>query len=346
MTDLENKYLSSLSNINSQKDLVDLSTRFIRDEFNVDNFFVIRHRMRPNPYELIYSAKGEINLNEIEQELQQLGDHISYNSEMSREKYNYFIMDSISITGQGDIYLSESHITDEIKSVLFLWNQQRSIIQKIVDAKEIEMNVIQAGIASQLMHDVQAIIDLSANSQKSEGLSKRLEYQKKVNKNYLFWMRDYELMESKVSLRELLESSLQIASIEKQLIDLIIPSDLAAISVDVELFSMAFNEVVLNAIIAVENDYSKLKISVSQSPSISPFFKKNWTIIEVRDSGSGIPEDFLSFVMNPFFTTRKEAGASGFGLTIAKKIIEAHQGCFELKSAAGMGTIVKLIIPG
>jgi signal transduction histidine kinase len=50
--------------------------------------------------------------------------------------------------------------------------------------------------------------------------------------------------------------------------------------------------------------------------------------------------------MNPFFTTKKENGFSGFGLANAKKIIEAHQGCIELKSTPGIGTNVIIMIPG
>ena len=346
MTDLEKKYLSGISNIYSQKDFIDYSIRFINDELCVDDFFIVQHRLHPNPYKLIYSVKNSISLNEIQDELQKIGGPLSENCQISGKNYNYFIMDLISETGQGEIYFSESQIIDEIKSILLLWNQQRNIIQKISDTKEIEIKTMQAGLASQLMHDVQAIIDLSANSDKNEQLTKRIEYQKKVNKNYLFWIRDCELLKTKVSPSGLLKSSLQIVDIDFNLIDLAISSNQKNISVDVELFSMAFNEIVLNAISAVENDLSKIQISVSQYPSVSPFFKKNWTIIEVRDTGSGIPEDFLSFVMNPFFTTRKKIGASGFGLPIAKKIIEAHQGCIELKSAKGMGTIIKLIIPG
>lgn len=346
MTNIEKKYLSGLTNIKNQEDLADQSIRFIRNELNLDNFSIIRHRLYPDPYELIYSTTDPISLNEIQGDLQKLGDHQSNQPEMSSKKHNYFIMDSIFSVGEGDIYISESHITDEIRTVLLLWNQQGNIIHKIADAKEIEMKKIQAGLASQLMHDIQAIIDLSANSEKNEQLSRRIEYQKKVNKNYLFWIRDCELLSTEVSLNELLESSIQIAGIKRNSLDLVFPSNLKNISVDVELFSMAFNEVISNSIIAVDNDYSKIKINVSQSPPVSPFFKKNWTVIEVRDEGFGIPEDFLSFVMNPFFTTRKEKGASGFGLPITKKIIEAHHGCIELKSVIGMGTIVKLIFPG
>jgi signal transduction histidine kinase len=282
----------------------------------------------------------------MQTELLQINKHIFESNEINGNQYNYFFFDSIISNGIGEFYISQHSITKEIKSVLLLWNQQQNVVNKFVNTKEIEMKEKQASLASQLMHDVQAIIDLSENTDKNGQLVKRIEYQKKVNKNYLFWIRDCELLKSDVAIRDLINSSLQIIGIEANLLDLDITSKVNNISVDVELFSMALNEVVLNAITAVKNDLSKIRIAVLQTPSISPFIKQGWTIIEIRDTGPGIPEDFLSFVMNPFFTTRKKEGATGFGLPIAKKIIEAHQGCIELKSAAGMGTIVKLIIPG
>ena len=346
MTNLENKYLSGLSTINSPKDLIDYSIQFIQVELKTANFAVIRHRLHPRPYELIYSGKDKIDLEKIQNEILKSLNQKSIRNEINGDKYNYFFFDSILSAGTGIFYLSKQPITIEIKSLLQLWNIQENIIQKVIHSKEIEMNEIQAGLASQLMHDIQAIINLTANSDKSDQLTQRIEYQKKVNKNYLFWIRECDLMKTDVALKELLESSLQIAGVESTIIDLDIPSNAIDISVDVELFSIAFNEIVQNAIDAVEKNLSKIKIKVSQLSPVSPFAKKTWTIIQVEDSGPGIKEDFLSLVLNPFFTTRKESGFSGFGLTNSKKIIEAHQGCIEIESTPGMGTTIKIMIPG
>lgn len=346
MTDIENKYLSFISDVKEPVDLVNDSIRFLTDELKVDDFILIGHRLHPEPYQLIYPPENSIILPEIEQDLLQIGDFISDKNEIKGQKYNYFFFDSIFSEGYGEFYLSPTPITDQIKSILFLWNKQSNMIRNILAIKESCVTEKQAGMASQLMHDIQAIIDFTDKVDKNESFIKRIEYQKKVNRNYLFWIRECELLKTDVSASELLTSSLQIAGFDVKRMNLNIPSDLTNINVDVELFSMAFNEIVKNAISATDGDFEKVGIKVSQVPSISPFFKKYWTIIQINDSGTGIPEDFLPYVMNPFFTTRKETGASGFGLANAKKILEAHHGCMELNSSKGMGTTVKLIIPG
>jgi signal transduction histidine kinase len=346
MTELEKKYLNALSDINSYTELVDLSIRFIEQKTQAGDFCILRHRLHPEPYEQIYPDKADYAINLIAEELQQMRAEIKDNNEINGQRFNYFLFSSLLTEGSGELFVSQNPIPDDVKSILSLWDRQQIITGKVANAKEKEMNEIQSGLASQLMHDIQAIIDLSADAGKSDRLEKRLAYQKKVNKNYLFWIRECELITSEVPVRELIQSSLQMAGIPDDKININIPDALNPVTVDVELFSMAFNEIVYNAINAAEKDLSKVAIEILQSAPASPFLTRQWTIIKIQDTGTGIKEDFLPFIMNPFFTTRKDRGASGFGLPVAKKIIEAHQGCIELESTSGVGTTVKLIIPG
>ena len=67
--------------------------------------------------------------------------------------------------------------------------------------------------------------------------------------------------------------------------------------------------------------------------------------IEVRDTGTGISEDILPSIFDPFFSTRKESGGSGLGLAITKKIIERHRGSIQVTSRMGEGTVFQIVIP-
>ena len=67
--------------------------------------------------------------------------------------------------------------------------------------------------------------------------------------------------------------------------------------------------------------------------------------IWVRDTGTGIPEDILHAIFDPFFSTRKEAGGSGLGLAITKKIIERHRGTIKVESKIGEGTVFQIVLP-
>jgi two-component system, NtrC family, sensor histidine kinase HydH len=66
-------------------------------------------------------------------------------------------------------------------------------------------------------------------------------------------------------------------------------------------------------------------------------------IVEVSDTGGGIPEPVLASVCEPFFTTRPEG--TGLGLAIAKRYMEQNGGRLEIVSRPGEGTTVRLRLP-
>jgi signal transduction histidine kinase len=67
--------------------------------------------------------------------------------------------------------------------------------------------------------------------------------------------------------------------------------------------------------------------------------------ITVSDQGPGISKDYLGRITEPFFTTKKSAGHSGFGLSNAKKIILALAGQLEVSSTKGAGTQATMYLP-
>ncbi len=72
--------------------------------------------------------------------------------------------------------------------------------------------------------------------------------------------------------------------------------------------------------------------------------KDDWVIIKIKDNGSGIKEENLSQLFNPFFTTKPVGQGTGLGLSISYGIIEKHEGTIEVESEVGKGTcfIIKL----
>ncbi|KAA1170704.1 PAS domain S-box protein [Marinobacter salinexigens] len=72
-------------------------------------------------------------------------------------------------------------------------------------------------------------------------------------------------------------------------------------------------------------------------------------IIEVIDEGSGIPEDQLDHIFEPFYTTKAPNKGTGLGLSLVYSIIEEHYGNIQVESPAdaetGRGTRVRLRLP-
>jgi two-component system sporulation sensor kinase A len=68
-------------------------------------------------------------------------------------------------------------------------------------------------------------------------------------------------------------------------------------------------------------------------------------MISIRfiDEGTGIPEDLIPKLGEPFYTT-KEKG-TGLGLMVSQKIVEQHHGCLRFESVVGKGTTVSVLLP-
>ncbi len=71
-------------------------------------------------------------------------------------------------------------------------------------------------------------------------------------------------------------------------------------------------------------------------------------VIEVQDTGAGIPKEDLPYVFDRFYKgdkSRSESGESGLGLAIARSIVEAHKGHISVSSVSGQGTTFTISLP-
>ncbi|MEM9585815.1 MAG: ATP-binding protein [Planctomycetota bacterium] len=84
----------------------------------------------------------------------------------------------------------------------------------------------------------------------------------------------------------------------------------------------------------------------------APSQETGYVDLVVRDSGSGIPQDRLPHIFDPFFSTKdgpdeSGKGGTGLGLAACKEIIDNHHGRIRVESTVGVGTafIVRLPVP-
>jgi two-component system NtrC family sensor kinase len=67
-------------------------------------------------------------------------------------------------------------------------------------------------------------------------------------------------------------------------------------------------------------------------------------IIEVRDTGKGIPPEFLSHIFDPFFSTKGVEG-TGLGMSISYGIIKNYKGNIKVESTVNIGTTFTIELP-
>jgi polar amino acid transport system substrate-binding protein len=68
-------------------------------------------------------------------------------------------------------------------------------------------------------------------------------------------------------------------------------------------------------------------------------------VLEVRDQGTGISPEHMTHLSDPFFTTKRESGGTGLGLSVSSGIVKEHGGSLSFTSHPGAGTTARLALP-
>ncbi len=262
--------------------------------------------------------------------------------------WDAFYMDDLKQSGNAYLLVCSSPMDDEAKEILAAWQSVLKISRQYnrlwVEKTETDFS----NQFSQLLHDIESLIELFRNPEADrEAILQRIQYQKRLNKRILFYNREPELLPMRLSVGNLLRACLQKQGLDESQLN-IDYKDLSpdqTVELDVELFDQAFSEILNNALTATGNDLQKIHIEIRRRTDAFHLILKEWLIVSIIDSGQGINPDFLEWVTQPYFTTWKKSGHTGFGLSIAQKILKAHQGFLEVLSTQGSGTTVNMFLP-
>jgi signal transduction histidine kinase len=115
--------------------------------------------------------------------------------------------------------------------------------------------------------------------------------------------------------------------------------DLPSVKVDREQIKQVFLNILLNAIEATsENGEITVKTRSFLKPGGESYLQ-----IEFKDTGCGIPEEYLEEIFNPFYTTKTTG--SGLGLSISNQIVQDHKGYIDVESQVNEGTSFFINLP-
>ncbi|MBI5078747.1 hypothetical protein HZB08_01850 [Candidatus Saganbacteria bacterium] len=171
----------------------------------------------------------------------------------------------------------------------------------------------------------------------SEIVPRQLDRINRIVENLLTFGQPGKLETREIELERTLEEALRLVENQCRKLNIEIVKEFSPVPVifaDPEKLSQAFVNIILNAMQAMPQG-GEIKIKTQNS--------KDSIVIEVSDTGEGIPADRLSNIFDPFYTT-KETG-SGMGLAVTYRIIKEHTGEIEVESKVGEGTIFKLCLP-
>jgi len=115
-------------------------------------------------------------------------------------------------------------------------------------------------------------------------------------------------------------------------------ADLAeTVLIDPDKMNQVLLNLYLNAIESMDEGGGSLRVTLTaDNPA-------RQVTVRIADTGSGIREQDLGHIFDPYFTTK--AAGTGLGLAIAQKIIEGHGGTIRIDSKSGRGTTATLVLP-
>ena len=131
--------------------------------------------------------------------------------------------------------------------------------------------------------------------------------------------------------------------LEKSGIQLVVAeSTPASIRIDPQQIKQVLINLVQNAADSIGHDGTITLRAVTDEKRIADR-QLEVVILQVSDTGKGIPEDVQKRLFDPFFTT-KDTG-TGLGLPIAARIVEKHRGALQYQNLAEHGATFGIILP-
>lgn len=232
------------------------------------------------------------------------------------------------------------------------------LLKDITRLKELEANhernkrlIAMGEMAAKVVHEIRSplcSIELYASMLKNElqgtahtglanGISNGIKSLNNILTNMLFFAKPQKTLLNVIDPSIVIDDSIDMLMpmIESRGIRLFKDiSDNSLISGDKELLKQVFLNILLNAI-SVTPDGGAIMINIRK--------EGEFIVTDVCDEGEGIRQENIERIFDPFFST-KEKG-TGLGLTIASKIMQAHEGIIKVKSKWGEGSCFQLYFP-
>ena len=162
-----------------------------------------------------------------------------------------------------------------------------------------------------------------------------------IVRNLLSFSRSTPLHLAAASVEEIFDQCIRLVSHKLELANIVLRTefepDLPPVHGDPAKLEQLFLALMMNAIEAMP-DGGNLRIGAASDEA-------GGLRILIEDDGSGIPEEVLAHMYEPFVTTKEGSGGVGLGLAISRGIVDRHGGRIEVDSQIGRGTRFTITLP-
>ena len=162
----------------------------------------------------------------------------------------------------------------------------------------------------------------------------------------LEFVRPIRLQVEHTGVAEAVQSAVQLADTKARRgridVEIDVPAELPQIHGDQHQLTQLFTNLLMNAYEAM-NGSGRVTVKAVTVRIEDGAEGREAVRVELADEGPGMPQDVAEHVFDPFFTTKPQG--SGLGLAIVRKIVDAHDGTIDLRTAPGRGTLIRVTLP-
>ena len=250
---------------------------------------------------------------------------------------------------------SDDECASVIRAMNFMSDELKNREEEIIQSKKLaSLGILTAGVAHELRNPLNNISMVAQNfieMYDSLGREQRIELMKKVEeetkriedivKNLLDFAKpkvaNLEEADINRTVRKavnLMQNTLNISNIE---LSLSLDPNVPHVFIDGPQIQQVLVNLILNAVQSMSAG-GKLFIKTQGGK------EGNSVLTEVRDTGKGIPHEFLPYIFDPFFSTKGVEG-TGLGMSISYGIIRNHKGTIKVESTINEGTTFTIELP-
>lgn len=238
-------------------------------------------------------------------------------------------------------YQVKSNRSDELGELVNSFNAMTGRIKEMIHSKEqllldvsheLRSPLTRVKVALEFLDDGSAKQNIYEDTAEMESMITEILESQRLNSKY------GSLNLKSVNITGLIHESVANFKNQKPGIKLSVSTPVVFLNADPDRVRILFKNVLSNAIKYSDPNGKAVDVSLME--------KSEEVCIMIRDFGSGIPEKDVPFVFEPFYrvdkSRSKETGGYGLGLSLCKKIMQAHGGCIELNSKLNHGTVMTL----
>lgn len=230
---------------------------------------------------------------------------------------------------------------DELGKLPESFNKMTNTIREMIRLKEQLLLDVSHELRSPLTR-IKVALEYIPEGKKKESILEDLSEVEKMIEEILETQRlnsDYGKLNLRtVNVSEIIKDVLQYFQNKYPEINLTSNLNRVLLNIDIDRIKKVIKNILENALKNSKPESQPVEISIEKG--------EKFIVIRIKDYGQGIPEEDLPFIFEPFYridkSRSKQTGGYGLGMSLCKKIMEAHGGVIEIKSNLKTGTTIFL----